>query len=245
MRVRSELNARLYAQKMDGHNMPEYRGESARYVDVQSGNPEALERKLRNGEMPLVSGQRTLSEDPARDAMYHFVIAASALARVCMEGGMGHDEAYTLADIYTRKADRCGSDALERLHGEMCLDFAERMGEIRKESVISLHIRRCIDHIYENLGGDLSVGALAGVIGLNPTYLSRLFSQEAGIPLKRFVAEARIDTAQNLLKYSDLPYSQIATSLGFSSQSAFIAVFKQISGMTPKAYRERFYLHKK
>ena len=125
------------------------------------------------------------------------------------------------------------------------MDFAERMREIRKENVISLHIRKCIDHIYENLGGDLSVRALAEVAGLNPTYLSRLFSKETGIPIKQFVAEARIDTAQNLLKYSDLSCPRISASLGFSSQSAFIAVFKRITGMTPKVYRERFYSFQK
>ena len=123
----------------------------------------------------------------------------------------------------------------------MCLDFTERMQEIRKDAVISLHIRKCIDHIYENLGADLSVKALAKVTELKPAYLSRLFRQETGVPLKRFVKEARVDTAQNLLRYSELPYSVISTSLGFSTQSVFIAVFKEITGMTPKVYREKYY----
>lgn len=114
------------------------------------------------------------------------------------------------------------------------------MGEIRKESVISLHVRKCIDHIYENLGADLSVNALAEKAGLHPAYLSRLFRKETGVPLKQFVKEARVDTARNLLRYSQLPYPVIATSLGFSSQSAFIAVFRQITGTTPKVFRETF-----
>jgi AraC-like DNA-binding protein len=123
----------------------------------------------------------------------------------------------------------------------MCLDFTERMQEIRKEAVISLHIRKCIDYIYENLGADLSVKTLAKAAELNPAYLSRLFRQETGIPLKRFVKEARVDTAQNLLRYSNLSYLVISTSLGFSTQSVFIAVFKEITGMTPKVYREKYY----
>ena len=121
----------------------------------------------------------------------------------------------------------------------MCLDFTERMHEIRKETVISLHIRKCIDYIYENLGADLSVKALAKVTELNAAYLSRLFLQEVGVSLKQFVKEARVDTAQNLLRYSDLKYLEIATSLGFSTQSVFIAVFKEIVGVTPKEYKEK------
>lgn len=119
------------------------------------------------------------------------------------------------------------------------------MQEIRKEAVISLHIRKCIDYIYENLGADLSVKTLAKAAELNPAYLSRLFRQEVGIPLKRFVKEARVDTAQNLLRYSDLSYLVISTSLGFSTQSVFIAVFKEITGMTPKVYRETYYTKNK
>lgn len=242
MKARHELNACLYTQNMDGHHMPSYHDEPAQYAEIQNGNVDAVRLKLESGDMPLHSDMRILSDNLPRNTMYHFVLAASAIARACMESGMGHDESYTLSDIYIRKADQCKRpDLICKLYEEMCLDFAERMCEIRKEAVISLHIRKCIDYIYENLGSDLSVKALAEVTGLNPTYLSRLFSKETGISLKQFVKEAKIDTAQNLLKYSDLSYLAISVTLGFSSQSAFISVFKQITGATPKMYREQFY----
>lgn len=99
--------------------------------------------------------------------------------------------------------------------------------------------------ISETLGADLSVKTLARAAELNPAYLSRLFRQEVGTPLKRFVKEARVDTAQNLLRYSDLSYLAISTSLGFSTQSVFIAAFKEITGMTPKVYREKYYVKNK
>lgn len=243
MRVRKELNACLYRQKTDEDVMPCFSENVALYLDVQRGDGEAVRRKLRSGELSLNTDARILSENLYRNGVYHFILAASAVARACMECGMGHDEAYTLCDIYIRKADKCQKmECVCGLYEEMCLDFAERMCEIRKESVMSLHIRKCIDYIYENLGGDLSVKALAGITGLNPTYLSRLFSKETGSTIKRFVKEAKIDTAQNLLKYSDLSYLEISVSLGFSSQSAFIAVFRQITGVTPKIYREQHYI---
>lgn len=242
MKARHELNACLYKQNMDGHHMPSYHDEPAQYADIQNGNTEEVRRKLTSGDMLLHSDMRILSDNASRNTMYHFVLAASAIARACMESGMGHDESYTLSDIYIRKADQCKStDLICKLYEEMCLDFTERMCEIRKEAVISLHIRKCIDYIYENLGNDLSVKALAEMVGLNPTYLSRLFSKETGISIKQFVREVKIDIAQSLLKYSDLSYLKISVSLGFSSQSAFITVFKQITGVTPKTYREQYY----
>lgn len=246
MKARQELNTCLYTQNMDGNHMPSYHDEPAQYADIQNGYVDTVRLKLESGDMLLHSDIRILSDDTSRNTMYHFVLAASAIARACMEAGMGHDESYTLSDIYIRKADHCKSpDLICELYKEMCLDFSERMCEIRKEAVISLHIRKCIDYIYENLGSNLSVKVLAGVAGLNPTYLSRLFLKETGTSLKQFVKEAKIDTAQNLLKYSDLSYLKISVTLGFSSQSAFIGIFKQITGTTPKRYREQYYCNKK
>lgn len=116
------------------------------------------------------------------------------------------------------------------------------MNEISQEQVISLHVRKCIDYIYEHLGEKLTVVSLAKFTDLHPSYLSKLFAKETGSTLRHFVNEAKIDTAQNLLKYSNLSYLDISVSLGFSSQSAFVSVLKKITGMTPKTYREQYHV---
>lgn len=243
MKVRNELNALLYSRKMGEFKIPEHLTQYTRFHSIVSGDLKAVRSELKNGELALLSDERVLSKNPLKNEIYHFVLAASAIAGACIEVGLGRTEAYTLSDLYILKADDCLTiDGVWDLYENMCLDFTERMQEIRKESVISLHIRKCIDYIYENLGADLSVKSLSEVTELNSTYLSRLFRQEVGISIKRFVKEARIDTAQNLLRYSELPYSVISSSLGFSTQSVFIAVFKEITGVTPKVYREKNYM---
>ena len=243
MIVRNELNMQLYEQKMDGATLPHYREEYVRYDTIQRGDIEATTLLTENGTLQLPDQARLLSKNIVRNACYHFAIEASSLARMCMENGLSHDEAYTISNIYIRKLDSVKNiEEIHQLYTEMCLDYAARMSEIRKESAISSHVRKCIDYIYENLGSDLSMKVLSTVTGLNSCYLSRLFSKEIGCPIKRFILAARIDTAQNLLKHSELSYSKIAVSLGFSSQSAFIAVFKRFTYMTPKAYREHYSL---
>ena len=243
MKVRSELNALLYTKKMENRKVPGHLPHDSKLTSIAGGDMKAVRSELNSGGLTLISDERMLSKNALKNAIYHFVLSASAISDACNESGMGQTEAYTLSDLYILKADECMTiDAVCRLYEDMCLDFAERMQEIRKETVVSLHIRKCIDHIYENLGADLSVKALSEVTGLNRTYLSRLFRQEVGTSIKYFVKEARVDTAQNLLRYSDLPYSVISTSLGFSTQSVFIAVFKEITGVTPRAYREKNYM---
>lgn len=242
MKVRNELNARLYRIKMDEIQPMDLSLSHDRYNSICIGDLEAVNMQLQDGTLLPNFSIRRLSNNSFINVIYHLVLAASSIETACVRVGMGKTEAQVLSDIYILKMDDCNSEseALE-LYKDMCMDFAERMQEIRKESVISIHIRKSIDYIYENLGQDLSLGTLASEIGLHPSYLSRLFRRETGISLKRFVKEARVDTAQNLLRYSDHPYLVISNSLGFSTQSVFISVFKEITGMTPKVYREKYY----
>lgn len=243
MKVRNELNTLLYSKKIGNFKIPERLTQYSRYTSIVGGDVLAVKAELKSSRLSLISDERVLSKNMLKNAVYHFVLAASTISDACIDTGLGQTEAYTMSDLYIMKADDCRTiNAICRLYEDMCLDFAERMKEIRKETVISLHIRRCIDYIYENLGVDLSVKALADIAGLNSTYLSRLFRQEVGISIKQFVKEARVDTAQNLLRYSDMPYSVISTSLGFSTQSMFITVFKEITGVTPKDYRDKNYM---
>ena len=241
MKIRNELNAELYRLKTDELRHSELSAKTGEFTSLCNGDIEAVKMQLRQGELTLSDNERIMSENKLKNTIYHFVLSASAISSACTDMGMGQTEACTLSDLYVLKTDACRTaDDVYRLFEDMCLDFTERMQEIRKGAVISLHIRKCIDYIYENLGADLSVKALAKTAGLDPAYLSRLFRQETGTPLKRFVKEARVDTAQNLLRYSDLTCLAISTSLGFSTQSVFIAVFKEITGMTPKVYREKY-----
>ena len=156
---------------------------------------------------------------------------------------MDHDTAYTLSDIYIQKADAMRDiNELIMFFREMEVDFAERMKALRKSNVVSLHVRRCIDYIYEHLHEKITVEILADYVGLNPSYLSKLFSTEKGISIHAFVTQARITTAENLLINTDFSNLEIALALGFSSQSSFISVFRKKNGITPKKYRELHYL---
>jgi len=246
MKVRTELNLLLYNKKMDDLKTSNHPENYELLNLIINGNIDSIKKKIEDNEIRLLSLDRLLSKDGIKNAIYHFVISASTIASACINAGLGQTEAYTLSDLYVLKTDNCRTiKEIGNLYEDMCMDFTERMYEIRKETIISLHIRKCIDYIYENLGADLSVKAVSTVIGLNSTYLSRLFRQEIGISLKQFVKEARVDTAKNLLTYSDISYSVISTSLGFSTQSVFIAVFKGITGVTPKVYREMNYMKQK
>ena len=128
-------------------------------------------------------------------------------------------------------------DAVEQYQ----LDLAQRMREIRKGGAISLHVKRCTDYIYDHLHENITLADLAQREKLNPSYLSKLFSKELGMGVKDYIIKAKIETAKNILRYSDFSILDISISLGYSSQSAFTAAFRQATGLTPKKYRDKYF----
>lgn len=243
MKTDRELNYRLYIQRSDGFMRSPFEREIGFYRAVQSGDVDEVIRKFDSIKNQFLDGKGTLSPDPIRNIMYHFVTSVALVSRFCIEGGMDHDTAYTLADIYIQKADGMRDvNEVIMLFKEMQVDFAERMKTMRKNNVVSLHVRRCIDYIYDHLHEKITIDVLAEHVGLNPSYLSKLFSTEKGISIHAFVIEARLNTAENLLRNTDFSNLEIALALGFSSQSSFISVFRKKNGVTPKKYREMHYL---
>lgn len=239
MNTDRDLNYRLYVQKTDGFTRPSFRSELEKYIVIQSGDVESARRNFRNVRKNFLEGKGLLSDNPIRNIRYHLIISAALTARICVEGGMSHDTAYTLSDIYIQKADKCESyEELLDLFETMQVDFAGRMNEMKKNNVISIHVRKSIDYIYEHLHEKIKVSELAEFTGLNESYLSKLFSKETGRSITDFIANAKVSTAENMLKYSDFSSLEISLALGYSSQSAFIGSFRKITGVTPKKYRE-------
>lgn len=68
--------------------------------------------------------------------------------------------------------------------------------------------------------------------------LSKLFSEVKGITIERFAIIHRIEYVKELLCYSQLSTSEIAYRLGYSSPAYLSSQFKQVTGMTPKEFRE-------
>ena len=92
-------------------------------------------------------------------------------------------------------------------------------------------------YIEENISTDISLNALADYVGLNPSYLSRLYKQITGIGLSKYINDYRNLIAQEMLLKSSMKVGEIATALGYNSALAFIRFFKKQNEVTPQEYR--------
>ena len=216
-----------------------YEKEFEFYECVREGDIKKLERIIG----PIVSeGTGRLSNDDIRNMKYHFVISVALVARYCIEGGMELEDAYNLSDYYIMSVDECTTaEQINNYHYEMFFDYTARMHALAKAKLMSKQVLLALDYIYEHLHAKIRVEDIASSLGLNPSYLSRLFHSEVGVTLNEYIAGKRIEAAKNMLKYSQYPAADIANYLAYSSHSHFISCFKKHTSMTPKQYRDKYF----
>ena len=233
-----ELTLREYIRRESGSVRAPYDPEIMFYNTVRSGDVERTAALCACEPFSGKKGLGVLSDDPVKNVRYHFIITAAMLARVCIEGGMELSLAYTLSDYYIRRADQADTvDEIDSLHPAMCADYAERMKGVRRGPVYSRHVSVCVEYIYDHLHTRITLGELAALCGISPEHLSRVFKKETGMSVSAYIAGKKLETAENMLAYSDHPIAYISQILAFSDQSYFTECFRKRTGMTPLAYR--------
>lgn len=218
---------------------PSYDKEMALYERIKSGDTQWVKTHIAKLTSPTLGH---LSDDRLRNVKYLFVAATTLSTRFALEGGLDSETAYNASDFYIQSMDTCTTiDEVETLHMEMMLYFAEHVDRRNRGKIYSKPILQCLDYIHGHLNQPLSLSALADQVRLYPTYLSELFKKETGSSISSYIRKKRIEAAENMLLYSDYSFTQISAYLAFSSQSYFIRIFKEETGYTPKAFRDRFF----
>ena len=147
-----------------------------------------------------------------------------------------------MSDIYIELIDNSTSgEEVRQLQMDLLRNYCRKMNELTKSKVVSRHIVIAIDYIRSHIQDNLTVESIADSLSLNSSYLSKLFKQEMGITLSRYIRDQKINVACNMLRHLDESSLTVANYLGFSSQSHFIQVFKKTTGMTPEEYRRKNY----
>ncbi len=229
----------LYVQQAQEFFHEPIENENTVFALIASGDVDKiLENKLKYSAEPD-NGKGQLSDDPLRNQIYHFVVCAAVVARTCLAAGMSEETAYTLSDVYIRRADKCTSvKQVMELNDEMVMDYAVRMRRLRRAKRLSMPVRKAIKMISENTGKRLTVQQIADATGYDRSHLHRLFKAEIGIGIHEYISAVRMNAAKGMLKDGTHSIADIASLLGFSSQSHFCRAFSEAVGVTPKEFRD-------
>lgn len=98
-------------------------------------------------------------------------------------------------------------------------------------------IKAVLEHIETHYNSVLSLGELAGIVGMNPKYFCKFFSSLTHQTPMDYVNFYRIEHAAFLLDSTDLSVTAVGSECGFPESSYFTKVFKKYKGIAPKDYR--------
>jgi AraC family transcriptional regulator len=98
-------------------------------------------------------------------------------------------------------------------------------------------LRRAREVIHEQYSESLTLSNIAGLVGVHPAHLAKMFRRHYGCTLGSYVRRLRLDYAAQLLAQSDKTLGTIALIAGFYDQSHFAHHFKLRFGITPGGFR--------
>lgn len=112
--------------------------------------------------------------------------------------------------------------------GELFCTRAQRAARERVERV------RVI--LRERLADPPQLEELGKMVGCSFFYLSRLFSQEAGMTIQQYIRRVRMDRAAELLRTGKCNVTEAALEVGYNSLSHFSSTFHETFGCCPGLY---------
>lgn len=183
-----------------------------------------------------------MADNTKKQYEYLAVSTISMATRAAIEGGVVSGRAYELSDLYLQCLEKC-STHMEMM--KLCIDamndFADEVASVHRERLDGTdYVEKCKAYLFQNLKKKITLEEIADQIGLNASYLSRIFSQRTGMSITQYFQKEKLKLAANFLRYSDYEISEIADYLSYSSQSKFGAAFKKEYHMTPSEYRKKY-----
>ena len=178
------------------------------------------------------------NSDPIRD-LKNYCIVLNTLFRKSVERGGVHPIHIdrVSAEIAKKIELRTSLEDIESLMREMVKIYCQL---VNKHSVsnYSPTVQKVVVMIETNLASDLSLSELSTSLNINASYLSTVFKKETGKTITAYVNDRRIELAQELLKTTNLQIQTIAQYCGILDVHYFTRLFKKVSGVSPKQYRE-------
>jgi AraC-like DNA-binding protein len=102
------------------------------------------------------------------------------------------------------------------------------------------HLRRARDHADRHYADALDLTSWAAATGISKFHFLRCFAATYGNTPAAYVAERRIERAQDLLRTTNLTVTEICLLVGYRSVGSFSKKFSDLVGASPTQYQRRF-----
>lgn len=102
------------------------------------------------------------------------------------------------------------------------------------------HLRRARDLADRAYDQPLDLAALAAAAAVSRSHFVRAFASTYGDTPMRYLTRRRVERAQDLLRSANLTVTEVSLLVGFASLGSFTSRFKELVGVTPTEYRDRW-----
>lgn len=176
--------------------------------------------------------------DPVRNAKNYCIIMNTLLRKSAERGGVHPMYINSTSSSFALRIEQLHS--LESVPTLMTDMFREYCRLVHHHSMknYSPPVQKTLLYIDGNLTDNLSLSTIAEVLNVSSSYLSGLFRKETGHTLTDYITRRRVRHAMHLLKNTRLQVQTVAQHCGILDVQYFSKIFKRISGMTPKEYRD-------
>jgi AraC family transcriptional regulator len=181
----------------------------------------------------------------------------TTLSRVAHEAGAAPGdlvERTAHPDPITSRLLLCAADALD---GSAALDalFRHQLTDLLATRLLAAHsgspatfqpvmgglspkaLNRAIARLRSDSDTDVSLAALAADAGLSRFHFCRAFKESTGLSPHAWLRQYHLEQAMKMLRDTDDSIVSIAAALGYSSQTAFAAAFRKLTGESPTDWR--------
>ena len=101
----------------------------------------------------------------------------------------------------------------------------------------SLPVQKAVYYLRVHFREPITLQEVAAFAGFSPSHMSKVFRGQVGVGLKEYLTALRLEHAEQLLRLSWEPVTNVAASCGFGSVSHFLHVFHEKFGCSPLQYR--------
>ncbi len=183
------------------------------------------------------SNQR--SGEPSIDSTRHL---ASSLFRTVkkfmLPYGMAAEQVFAVESQYIDNiAQQSSVDEIKELIISVFMDCYDRtMNRINsKEDLVD----RIILYIRQNYSNqDMSLQLVADAFSMSRDYTAKKFKEKTQIRLNDYINAVRVEKAKEYLGETNHLISEIAEDVGFSNYRTFVRIFTNVTGVSPKQYRQ-------